>query len=49
MSPSGGSGIDASNSYATAGLPAGLAINADSGVIAGTPSAANAVARRASR
>ena len=39
MSPSGGSGIDA---YSATGLPAGLAINAGSGVITGTPSTANA-------
>ena len=39
MSPSGGSGIDA---YSATGLPAGLAINPGSGVIAGTPSTANA-------
>ena len=44
LAPTGGAGIAASNGYAAAGLPAGLAINAGSGVITGTPSAAAAAA-----
>ena len=39
INPAGGSGID---SYAAAGLPAGLTIASDSGAITGTPSAADA-------
>ena len=37
--PTGGTGIATSNGHAAAGLPAGLALDVDSGAIAGTPSA----------
>ena len=37
--PAGGTGIATSNGHAAAGLPAGLALDVDSGAIAGTPSA----------
>ena len=42
--PAGGSDIAASNGYSAAGLPAGLAIGATSGVIAGAPTTAAAAA-----
>ena len=44
LAPTGGSGIAASNGYAATGLPVGLAINADTGVIAGMPTTAAAAA-----